>query len=599
MTALDDATQGRRPASAAASEPMPWRPIVAVVTVILLAAAAFIGPTLFGRPFLASLIEGRLCAALRVECHVAGSIRARLLPFPMIEMDEVTLALPERKVTLSVPHVAAELRALPLLFGRLSVNHLDLSQATIEVAAPPGGMRLFASADGAGTALVDAIITADRQGDRLTRIGLDRSRVMLRSESARHDIAIEALSGVAAWPQGGGELFAHFGGFVAGQPADLRIEGPNLADLARAEGSPLSLSVALGGNWLAYRGRLVKAPDLVVAGAMEAMLPSAKRLITPFHRLKWPSWLPEMAGHFVAHAFVTARGVDFENVEMMIGRSSFAGGMSLRMTPDGRPSLSGTIATQLVDLNDLIIPRPQDVVLPSFGRLPDLDLRMSARSVRLAGRTIDGIAAGLILAVHRFDFTVSQSSTADAGGKLHLIATPDQEGVSVKVLASSDKIDIGSFLSGFAANPGLKGIGGFNIALDGHGDNLARVERSLAGKVRLQMQQGAFSLSLDGRSVPPLEGGNPGEFGGQALTRRFASASFAGVAERGVLVLTEGSIGEGASQIVVGGKVDLADRRLDLSLASAGDAPAEAPWRLRVTGPWADPSIWHAPAAAK
>src|ERR1700736_2677091 len=100
MTALGDAAQGPRP-TVAGAEPVPWRPLVAIALAILVIGAAFIGPRLFGRPFLASLIEGRLCPELRIECHVAGPISARLLPFPMIEMDELTLAFPQRKITLS------------------------------------------------------------------------------------------------------------------------------------------------------------------------------------------------------------------------------------------------------------------------------------------------------------------------------------------------------------------------------------------------------------------------------------------------------------------------------------------------------------------
>jgi AsmA protein len=599
MTALGEAERASRPAIARGAEPAPWRPIAIIAFAAFAVAAALIGPQLFERPFLASLIEGRVCKEARVECHVTGPISARLLPFPMIEIDELTLTFPDRKITVAAPHVAAELRALPLLFGRLSVNHLALSGAAIEIAAPPGGMRVFASADGAGNALMDAIIAADRGGDRLTRISLDRSRILLRSESARHDIAVEAVSGMAAWPRAGGVLNARFTGFVAGERAELNLEGPALADLTRTEGSPLSANVSLGGAWLSYRGRLVKAPDLVVAGALEAVLPSAKHLIKPLHRLRWPSWLPDPALHVVGKAFITARGVDFEEAEFMIGRSRFSGGMSLRMTSDGRPSFSGTVATQRVELDDLALLRPAEVVLPSFGRLPDLDLRMSARTAKFGGWTIDGLAAGLILAERRLDLTLSQSSSGEIGAKLHLVATPDDEGVAVKLQASSDKLDVGPFLSGFAVNPGLTGAGSLNLSLEGHGDNLARLERSLAGKARMQMQKGAFSIALDEKSTALADAGGAGESGGQIVSRRFSEAGFAGVAERGVLALTEGWVGEGASRILIGGKLDLADRRVDLSLGSNGEPPAEAPWRLRVSGSWSAPNAWRVPPVTK
>ena len=69
----------------------------------------------------------------------------------------------------------------------------------------------------------------------------------------------------------GGPLFAQATGSLAGQAFSLRAEGPDLEDLKRAGGSPTFINIGFGANWLTYRGRLVKAPDLVAAGALEAM----------------------------------------------------------------------------------------------------------------------------------------------------------------------------------------------------------------------------------------------------------------------------------------------------------------------------------------
>ena len=591
MTTLEPAARVAAPVAAPA-EPFPWRPVTAILVALILLAGAYFGPLLVERPFLASLIEARLCPELHIECRVAGTIRLRVLPYPVIEAKSLTLSLPGRKLVLSADEAAAELRALPLLAGRVSVNHLSLTQARIEIAAPVGGTRLFASAEGAGTALIDAIIAADRLGDRLTRISLADSRVLLRSESGKHDVAMEAVTGVAVWPRGGGDLLANFSGFIAGEAAGLHLEGPDITDLTRTEGSPLSVRLGFGGNWLAYRGRLVRAPDLVAAGTLEAMLPSAKRFVRPLHGMKWPSWLPDTALHIASQAFVTARGVDFENGEFIIGRSRFSGGMSLRMTADGRPSISGTLATPLVEIPDPSLLRPEEVALPSFGRLPDLDLRMSARRVVTGGRSIDAVAAGLILAEKRLDLTLTQSSADDMGARVHLVANPDEEGVAVKLQASSDKLDVASLLRTFSVEPGLSGTGGFSVSLDGRGGDLARLEQSLSGKASLQMQRGELAIaSAAGQPAMSAEGAVPGE--AEPISRRFAEASFAGIAERGVLALTDGRIGEGASRIRVSGKLDLVQRSADLSLAPASEPPSDPPWRLHVTGPWSAPKVWR------
>jgi AsmA protein len=495
----------------------------------------------------------------------------------------------------------AELRALPLLAGRVSIDHLNLSRAEIDIVAPPGGMRLFASADGAGSALVDAIAAADRLGDRLTRIGLDRSRLVIRSKASNRSLVVEGVSALAAWPQGGGDLFAHFTGSIAGEATELRVEGPSLAELTRTEGSPISVNAVLGENWLSYRGRLVKAPDLVAAGTMEANLPSAKRLFSPLGALSWPSWLPDTAFHVRGPVFVTSRGVDFESAEFTIGRSRFAGGMSLRMAADGRPSLSGTIAATLVEFGDLSPVRPELVTLPAFGLLPDLDLRMSARRVRVGGTRFDAIAVGLILADRRLDLTVSQGLEGEAGAKLHIVATPDAKGIAIKAQAASESIDVGSVLSSLSSRPVLTGTGSFNLALEGRGGNLDALQRTLSGKAALQMKKGVLSLPPPGAEpAASVAADDPSaEATPPPAPRRFTEANFAGALERGVLTMTEGWIGEGTSQIDIDGTVDVADRSIDLMFSGPGEAHADARWRLRATGPWSAPTVWRPPPGAK
>jgi AsmA protein len=594
MTALDDTRQAA-PSDHLDREPMPWRPLLIGAAAILLAAVALIGPRLVSRTTLASMIETRLCGGFGVECSLAGPIHVRLLPYPMIEAKGLTLTIPQAKATVRAARVEAELRALPLLLGRISVNHLDLAGAEIDIAAPPGGMRLFASADGAGAALVDALVGADKLGNRLTRISLDSSRILIRGESPRHNVALEAISGVVAWPQGE-ELFARVSGFMAGQALRLRIEGPSLPDLTRSGGAPMTVNAILGEDEFSYRGRLVKAPDLVAAGTLEAILPSVKRLLTLSRGVSWPSFLPDQALHIGGQAFVTSRGIDFENAEFAVGRSRFSGGMSLRMTADGRPSLSGTIAAQLVDL-DSLPPMPfGQIRLPSLGRVPDLDLRMSARRVVIGGVRFDGVAAGLILADHRLDLSMSQGSPAEGSGKLRIIAMPDPQGLAVKLQASSDTIDIGSALAHLSSRPFLSGSGGFNMVLEGRGGDLEALTRSLSGKASLQMKKGALSIPDEGEPVMSIGEDQtrrdvPEGAPRTTLSRRFSEANFVGVAEHGILSLSEGWIGEGATQIAIGGKLDLGERSLDVSLNGSGETAAEAPWRLRMTGPWSAPTV--------
>ena len=334
-------------------EVWPWRQVLGGVIVLVLAMLGTLAPRLFTQASLAALIERSACAELRAQCRVSGPIHAHLFPYPTIEARDITLVLPGGRAEIHAAEANVELRALPLITGRLSVNHLDLERAEIDIVAPPGGMRLLTSANDAGAALLEAVAAADLVGNRLTRLGLDHSRLVIRSMSGNRGVAVEGLSALVVLPQRGGEFFGDFQGLIDGELARLHIAGPSLPEVTRSEGSSVKVDAMLGRNWLSYRGRLVKAPDLVAAGTLEASLPSMKHALGRLRGVGWPAFLPDTDFHIAGQSFITSRGADFENTEFTIGRSHFTGGMSLRMTADGRPAFSGTIAAPLIELAEL------------------------------------------------------------------------------------------------------------------------------------------------------------------------------------------------------------------------------------------------------
>ncbi len=578
-------------------EALPWRQLLGATLVLVLAMLGAFAPRLFSQASLAAFIERGACAEIHAQCRVRGAIRAHLFPYPAIEARDVTVALPGGGAEIHAAEAYAQLRVLALLTGRFSLNHLDLEGARIDIVAPPGGMRLLASANDAGAALLGSVAAADVVGNRLTRLGLDHSRLVIHSSSRNRAVAVEGLSGLVTLPQRGGELFADFQGLVDGELARLHVAGPSLPELTRSEGSPIKVDALLGQNWLSYRGRLVKAPDLVAAGTLEASCPSLKQALGRL-RGHWPAFLPDLDVHVAGQSFITSQGANFENTEFTIGRSHFTGGLSLRMTADGRPAFSGTIAAPLIELAEPFSFRPEEITLSTFGRLPDIDLRLSVRRAKIGAVRLDEIAAGLILADQRLDMTVSQGLEGEAGAKLHIVAAPEPGGVAVRAQASSESVDFGPLLSGFS--PHLTGTGSISLSLEGRGGNLDALTHALSGKASLQIHKGVVSLP-DARAEPLASAGNanPNPVSPAPQPHRFSEANFTGTVEHGIWTLSQGWIGEGPSQIAVDGSVDVADRDIDLSFSASGETHSDPPWRLRAAGPWAGPSVWRQAPAAK
>jgi AsmA protein len=221
-------------------------------------------------------------------------------------------------------------------------------------------------------------------------------------------------------------------------------------------------------------------------------------------------------------------------------------------------------------------------------------LRLSIRRLIVRNTSFEAVAAGLILADARLDLTLSQGLPRQSGGKLRLVATPDDEGLSVKTQVSGENVDIGAIMSALSPRPALSGTGAFTLNLEGRGAEVATLLRSLSGKASLLMKAGLLSLDSEGTPVASVAAS---EASAPVAARRFSEASFAGIAERGVLTLTEGRIGTGASQVLIDGRIDVGDRGLDLSLSGVDGAKPDSAWHLRAVGPWGAPALWREPTA--
>jgi hypothetical protein len=551
-------------------------PVLGLVALAVLIAAALVGPFFIANSSLAAFVEKGVCPEFGATCHVEGELHVRLLPYPAIDAAGLTAKLDGGRVSIAAEQASAELRVLPLLLGRFTISQLNLGGARIEVAAPPEGMRLLATADDAGAALLDEMAVLDGVRDRPSRIVVRRSKLTVAHALAGAPLVVDELAVAAAWPRHGGAISAHIAGHIGAEALAVSLDGPSLVELGRTEGSHVSLGAILGGNTMSFAGRLVKTGDLVVAGAMQMGLPSLKVVARALGHPGWPPWLSDMPMSFDGSVFVSSRGVDIDGADLRLAHSGFSGVLSLRTTSDGRPALMGTLAAASVNIGDLAHIVHGDVVLPDLARMPDLDLRLSVRRLATKKTSISGVAIALILAERRLDLTVSHGTPGASGGRLRVIATPGDRGLVVKGQLATENSDIAAALSAVAIHAGLAGSGSIAANLDARGTDVEELARSAAGRMSLRMKEGSLSLAL------PTGG---------SVARRFDEASFAGSVKNGILDLDEGRVGGGEGQIKVTGRLDIPHRSLDLSFEKPQGSADDPPWRLRASGSWSQPVV--------
>jgi AsmA protein len=574
---------------------------IAVATMV---AAAFV--TLVALSFLIpatsvrDAVDREIHAVTGLEPVLRGSISISLFPSGTVSFHNVLLGNdPNGQAAVVADELIAHLRYFPLLAGRIEIADVTLVRPTITVDFQPNGESNWS---GLIQSLAHALEPNPDRTASFSEIGIHEGTVIVHNAHAGKD-SEERLDGVdfqLAWPSISRSFGAN-GRFVwHDEPIEASL---TLTDfLAALSGDRSGLKLRLSGAPLkvAFDGAATYQPALKVEGTLSVDSPSLRDAMhwTDASKLPFGGF-----GRFALRAQSTIGGgaVSLSGVNVELDGNTAEGALTL--ATDGHRGVQGTLAADALDLTPYISGiRVLATNERNWNRLPisldgltdfDLDLRLSAASVKIAGAQLGRTAIAANMRGGKLDLAIGEAQAfgGTAKGSLGLIGAEGSATVTSRLQFLD--VDLASCLGQMFGVHKLEGRGNLALNLDGSGASVLALASTLNGSANLTAHGGALAgvnveqwlRRLERR---PLSGN--GDF--RSGRTPFDQLTLNLKVVQGVVSVDDMHVEGPAVRIAAGGQALVPTRELDLKGVAtliSSTTGNEFALPFIVTGQWDDP----------
>ncbi len=535
-----------------------------------------------------------------------GSATVSLFPSGSVSFADVLLG-DTAQPALTAERLTAHLRFFPLFIGRVEIADVSLERPTIAVDLAADGRSNWS---GLIAALARGRNPATQRVSAFSEIRIDHGTVVVRE--ATHKIA-ETLDNVEfslAWPSIS-KSFGATGHFVwHDEPVDASL---TLSDFSAAlAGNRTGLKVRLAGAPMkaAFDGAISSQPTLKIEGTLAADAASLR------NALIWTGQQPLPGGGFgrfalKAQTSVTAGTISLSSVNAELDGNTAEG--VLTFATEGRQTLQGTLAVDTLNLTPylstirLLTANQHDwdtnrIGLEGLSGI-DLDLRLSAANVVMANAKIGRTAVAANLRGGQLVVTVGEAVAYGGVITGSLSLANSDSAVDVKSQLQFIDVDLESCLSQLFGLKKLEGKGNISLAIDGTGDSVLGVTRTLNGTASLIGEKGAL-VGLNVEQLlrrlerRPLSGSGDFRNGRTPYDKITVGLKIV----QGTVTVEDVKIEGSAVRLALAGSASIPERDLDLkgtaSLVSSAktDAPSfELPFIVQ--GSWDDPIMLPDPEA--
>jgi len=547
-------------------------------------------------------VRAQVLSEIRIVTGLNPTLRGvttvRLFPTGSISFDDVVLGEGDHPA-LTAERLTARLRFFPLLAGRVEIADVSLTRPTIRIDIEQGGRSNWSG-------LIEALArsqtaTAPRTA-AFSEMRISNGTVVVRNDARKLAETFDDVAFSLAWPSIS-KSFGASGRFVwHDEPLDMSL---TLSDFAAAlAGNRSGIKLRIAGNPLktAFEGSISVKPTLKIEGAFAGDTASLR------DTLSWAGQKPLPGGgfgHFAikAKADVVGGTIGLNNVNVELDGNSAEG--VLTFATDGRQTLQGTLASDKLDLTPyvstikLLTANQREwnsghITLDGLTST-DFDLRLSAGSVVLAEAKLGRTAIGANLRAGHLTVTIGEAQAYGGLIKGSVSLASFDQGVDVKSQLIFSDVDLESCLGQLFGLHRLEGKGDITFAVDGSGESVLAVTRTLNGNASLIGHDGALA-GLDVEQLlqrlerRPLSGG--GDF--RNGRTKFDSLAVTLKIVQGKVTVEDVKVSGPAVQLALAGSASIPQRELDLTGTASLVTPARegvAPFALPfiVQGSWDDP----------
>ena len=567
------------------------------IGVVVLGAA--LAPWTFSGTAVRQEIARQVSETVGLIMEGQGRTTLALLPRPRIKVSDVVIRDRDGTLRMQAGLLRGDLRILPIFAGRLELSSVTLVEPQLDIdidAKPLASDSAIVRAAEARPASPEAEIA---DGTRLGQVSIQHGSAHIRSASRSLDAQLQDLDLTLDWRS----LREPAGVKVNFRWNDEAVEVAawvgKPADLLRGDNSPVSVKIDSPSLVLSANGSVFGLGGLRYQGKVSATAPSLARLAT-FGGFQLPLPGPLQKFSLVGSARTTSNTVALSDLRMSLDGNAFDGAL-IYSTEHGRPSLSGTLATDLLNIASL----PDETPAGLSGRedalgqavTSDADLRVSASKLRL-GR-LQAKDVGFSLQINGGKAELSIVEAAFYGGliKGRIRSEPSPGGMILRSNLGFAKLDTAALLAEGLRSQRLSGEANGELALSAEGDTLPRILASLAGSVQMTLSNGELAgLDLE-QALRRLEK-RPLSIASEMRTGRtaFTLADLKLSVERGEITVRQAEVRGPGVEFSVGGTASIPARSLDLSIRaqtttttpSTRNRPQLA---IDVTGSWDDPNL--------
>ncbi len=568
--------------------------VVAAVVISLVALSFFI-PASKVRDAVAKEIH----AVTGLDPVLRGDMSVSLFPSGTVTFHNVVLGEDHHgDPGLVADELTARLRYFPLLAGRIEIAGVTLVRPTITVSFLPGGRSNWS---GLIEALALALQPDPERTASFSEIGIQDGTVVIHQAGAGKDTA-DRLDGVEfqlAWPSIS-RSFGASGRFVwHDEPIEASF---TLGDfLAALSGERSGIKVRLNGAPVkaAFDGAMSAQPTLKIDGTLSVETPSLRDALhwTDARRLPFGGF-----GHFAlkGHSSISGGAVSLSNVNVELDGNTAEGVITLSTD---RRTVQGTLAADTLDVTPYVSgihflaanERNWDQLPIALNGLSDsdLDLRISARSVKIASAQLGHTAVAANLRGGKLDVTIGESEAFGGTAKGSIGLASANGGVAVTTRVAFLDVDLEACLAQVFGIRRLEGRGNVTLNIEGSGPSVLAVTNTLSGTASLNAHNGAIAginveQLLRRLERRPLSGNGDFRTGRTPFDQLVLTLKI----DQGQVSVDDMHLTGPAVRLSVGGQVSVPTRDLDLkgvaTLASS-EAANEFDLPFVVQGPWDDP----------
>jgi AsmA protein len=571
--------------------------VSAVIAAVFLSlvALSFLIPAATVRDAVAKEIR----AVTGLDPVLRGDLSVSLFPSGTVTFHNVVLGEDHRgDPGLVVDELTARLRYFPLLAGRIEIAGVTLVRPTITVSFLPDGQSNWSG-------LIEALARALRPDPERTasfsEIGIQDGTVVIHQAGAGKD-ATDRLDDVEfqlAWPSIS-RSFGASGRFVwHDEPIEASF---TLGDfLAALSGEHSGIKVRLAGAPVkaAFDGAMSAQPTLKIDGTLSIETPSLRDALhwTDARRLPFGGF-----GHFAlrGHSSMSGGAVSLSNVNVELDGNMAEGVITLSTD---RRTVQGTLAADTLDVTPYLSgihflaanDRNWDQLPITLNGLSesDLDLRISARSVKVASAQLGRTAVAANLRGGKLDVTIGESEAFGGTAKGSIGLASADSGVAVTTRVAFVDVDLEACLGQVFGLRRLEGRGNVALNIEGSGSSVLAVTNTLNGTASLNAYNGALAginveQLLRRLERRPLSGNGDFRSGRTPFDQFVLTLKI----ERGQVSVDDMHMAGPAVRLSVGGQVSVPTRDLDLkgvATLASNETANEFDLPFVVQGQWDDP----------